>query len=104
MRFGTVSDTEEDVVAELLERRQVELARLLRELDGQVELNVRATYDEERLLAEIVQANPRIARLRAATRELPGGIGLPLANPYVNTSWVWGVTSTTSPTTSVPSG
>ena len=71
MRFGTVFDTEEDVVAELLERRQVELARLLRELDGQVELNVRATYDEERLLAEIVQANPRIARLRAATRELP---------------------------------
>src|SRR5437588_42551 len=34
------------------------------------------------------------------TREVPGGIGLPLTKPYVNTMCVGGATSTISPVTS----
>jgi hypothetical protein len=71
MRFGTVFDGEDAVISELLRPRQSELVRLLLKLDGQVEMNVRATYDKERLLEEIVRESGRVARLREATRGRP---------------------------------
>lgn len=63
--FGTVFDSDGDVVAELLEPRYEELVALLQRLDGLVELTVRAFYDEEAVLSEIVRDDPEVAALRA---------------------------------------
>lgn len=60
-QFGVVLD---DVVEDLLEPRHDELARLLRELDGLVELTVRATYREEDVLRTLLTEHPQLARLR----------------------------------------
>jgi hypothetical protein len=62
--FGTVFDSGDDVVAELLEPRYEELVSLLQELDGLVELTLRAFYDDQAVLAAIVRDDPQIARLR----------------------------------------
>ena len=61
LQFGVVLD---DVVDELLEPRQDELVRLLRELDGLVELTVRATYREDDVLRTLLVEQPQLARLR----------------------------------------
>jgi Gas vesicle synthesis protein GvpL/GvpF len=71
LSFGTVFESAEAVVGRLLERRRDELRRLLRELDGRVELSVKAFHREEAILAEILRENPRIARLREAVRTGP---------------------------------
>jgi Gas vesicle synthesis protein GvpL/GvpF len=71
LSFGTVLQSADAVVGELLEPRQDELRGLLRELAGRVELSVKAFYREEAILAEIVRENPRIARLRETVRTGP---------------------------------
>ena len=71
LSFGTVFETAEAVVRDFLVPRADELRRLLRELDGRVELRVKAFYREEAILAEIIRENPRIARLREAARSGP---------------------------------
>ena len=71
LSFGTVFESAEAVVRDFLEPRRDELRRLLRELEGRVELSVKAFYREEAILAEIVRENPRIARLREAVRSGP---------------------------------
>jgi hypothetical protein len=71
LRFGATFADRAAVVAELLEPRHAELTELLAELDGRVELLVKAYYREDVVLAEIVRGDPRIARLRALTRERP---------------------------------
>ena len=71
LRFGTTFADEDLVVSELLAPRHDELTRLLRRLDGLVELVVKAFYVEEAILAEIVREEPRIAQLREATRTRP---------------------------------
>src|ERR671934_113558 len=68
LSFGTVFESEEAVVRDFLVPRRDELRRLLRELEGRVELRVKAFYREEAILAEIVRGNPRIARLRETVR------------------------------------
>jgi hypothetical protein len=68
LRFGIVFDDEETLVRDFLAPRQKELAKLLRELRGQVELRVTAHYREDALLAEIVRESPRVSKLREATR------------------------------------
>jgi Gas vesicle synthesis protein GvpL/GvpF len=68
LRFGVVFDSAEALVEDFLSPRYAELVRLLRSFDGRVELSVKAFFREEVILAEIVRANPRIARLREATR------------------------------------
>jgi hypothetical protein len=55
-------------VRDFLEPRHDELAGLLRELRGRVELRVTAHYREEAVLAEVVRESPRIARLREQTQ------------------------------------
>jgi Gas vesicle synthesis protein GvpL/GvpF len=72
LQFGIVLEDEDAVVSQLLRPRKRELERLLRELDGRVELSVKAFYLEEAILAEIVHENRRVARLREATRTGPG--------------------------------
>lgn len=62
--FGTVFASGDDVVSELLEQRYEELVALLQGLDGLVELTVRAFYDEDAVLAEIVRDEPEVAALR----------------------------------------
>jgi gas vesicle protein GvpL/GvpF len=72
LRFGIVFDDESALVGEFLRPRQEELAALLRELDGKVELRVTAHYREDAILAEAVRENPRIAQLREATQRASG--------------------------------
>jgi hypothetical protein len=66
LEFGTLFASEDDVVAELLEPRYEDLVALLQQLDGLVELTVRAFYDEAGVLAAIVQDEPEVAALRGA--------------------------------------
>lgn len=71
LRFGTLFDGEDQVVSELLVRRRGELEDLLREVDGMVELSVKAIYDEASVMAEILAGRRDIRRLRERTRALP---------------------------------
>jgi gas vesicle protein GvpL/GvpF len=68
LRFGTVLADAASVVDELLAPRREELRALLTELDGVVELSVRAFYREEAVLAEIVAEDKRVASLRERTK------------------------------------
>ena len=70
-QFGTVFENGEAVVSEFLEPRREELRKLLDELDGKVELSVKAFYVEQAILAEIIRESPGIARLREGTRSGP---------------------------------
>jgi hypothetical protein len=75
--FGTVMRGEPEVVHELLEAQAPWLGHLLQRLAGTVQLNFRATYVQERVLAELVRGNPEIASLRERTRGLPSGVPHP---------------------------
>jgi hypothetical protein len=68
--FGMVLASREAVATDFLAPRRRELLALLEELEGRVQLNVTASYDEEAVLREIVAASPEIARRREQTREL----------------------------------
>ena len=68
--FGTVLRSQEAVESELLEARREELHALLERLEGRLQLNVKAVYDEETVLREIVESEPEIARLRRQSRAL----------------------------------
>jgi hypothetical protein len=68
--FGTVLATEEAVADELLGERRDELLRLLERLDGRVQVNVKASHDEDVVLPEIVASDPEVARLRERARML----------------------------------
>jgi hypothetical protein len=71
IRFGSVLEDEEAVVHDLLLAREATLARLLEDLRGRRQFNLRATYVEEVVLAEIVATNPEVRQLRERTRDLP---------------------------------
>ncbi|QWC83882.1 GvpL/GvpF family gas vesicle protein [Nocardioidaceae bacterium] len=73
-RFGTVLEGEQDVRAVLREERDRWAAELDR-VQGRRQFRVRALYDEERVLREIVTEDPRIAALREATQDLPPEVG-----------------------------
>ena len=68
LRFGTTFPDADTVVADFLEPRHDELVRVIEDFGDPVVLLVKAYYREEAILAEIVREEPRIARLRAATR------------------------------------
>jgi hypothetical protein len=63
MRFGVVMEQDDEVRERLLSSHQDELHEQLRQLAGKVEIEVRATYDEETVLREVVRDRPDIARL-----------------------------------------
>jgi hypothetical protein len=65
--FGTVLASEADVESVLLVGRHDELTATLKRLDGSVQLNVNAVYDEEHLLRELLGANKELAALRDET-------------------------------------
>ena len=72
LSFGTVFPDEETLVSDFLEPRAAELRDLLDRVAGRVELTLKGYYRQEAVLAEIVRTNPRIARLREATRARSG--------------------------------
>jgi hypothetical protein len=71
MRFGVVLEGTDAVRHDLLEARAQELHMQLREMAGKVEIRVRATYEEDALLREVVKENPDIARKREALSGQP---------------------------------
>lgn len=64
MRFGTVLPDDETVAVELLAARHDELHRQLTRIRGKVQYTVKARYEQEQVLREVVAGNPRIAALR----------------------------------------
>jgi hypothetical protein len=71
MQFGVVFDDAEQLRSRVLEPSHDLLAGLLDRFDGTIEMMVKAFYFEEALYAEIVENNPKIARLRDATKDVP---------------------------------
>ncbi len=71
MRFGVVMGDRQDVLGRLLERHHQHLRAQLQAFDGKAELKLRATYDEERLLSDVVAEDRDVARLRRSLRGLP---------------------------------
>jgi len=66
--FGTVVESVDDLEDALLAGRRSELLDGLKRLDGRVQMNVKALYDEDRLLRAIVASDREIASLRERTR------------------------------------
>lgn len=75
VRFGTVMEGDAAVREQLLEPRAQDLLELLAALQGRLQLNVNAEYDEERLLREVVRSSPPIAALRERVTALPENAG-----------------------------
>jgi hypothetical protein len=71
-RFGTIANGSDEVVAtELLEARHDELMKLLKKVEGRVQMTLKVDYDEEAVLREIVENEPEIDQLRQATQGQP---------------------------------
>jgi hypothetical protein len=64
VRFGTIASSVEAIQEKVLERRYDELVGLLDEMEGQVELGLKAFWYEEAIFREIVQEDADIRRLR----------------------------------------
>ncbi len=64
VRFGTVAPSVEAVQEKLLKRRFGEFHGLLQEMEGRVELGLKAFWYEDVIFQEIVEENPPIRRLR----------------------------------------
>ena len=73
IQFGSVIDDVESVRREVLEAGEDRLTRTLDRLTGLAQLNLRARYVEEQVLAEVVRADPVVAELRRRTRDLDTG-------------------------------
>lgn len=71
MRFGVVMDDAKEVRDRLLEEHGSELRTQLTEMEGKVEVRIRAAYDEQSLLREIMRERPEIASLRTAVAGRP---------------------------------
>ena len=66
MRFGAVMSDADAVKEQLLDRHHDTLLAQLAELEGKVELHLRAVFEETALMTEVVRENPDIAALREA--------------------------------------
>ena len=78
VRFGTVAESsgndnpEEIIKNGVLNERYQELAELLAEMEGKVELGLKALWaDMKMIYSEIVAENPQIAGLRSKVNRLP---------------------------------
>jgi hypothetical protein len=71
MRFGVVMDGAAEVRDRVLNAHAAELKEQLHRFAGKVEINIRATYDEETLTREVVRENPDIASLRESLQGRP---------------------------------
>jgi hypothetical protein len=71
VRFGTVAPSAEAIQERVLKRRFGEFHGLLKELEGRVELGLKAFWYEQGIFREIVEENPAIRRLRDALMDRP---------------------------------
>jgi len=71
LRFSTVAPDEEIVRLKLLSERRGELLALWREMDGRLELGLKAFWHEDTLFQGLVDENPRIRALRDALAGKP---------------------------------
>ncbi len=71
MRFGVVMEDADDVRTRLLAAHEGELSEQLDLLAGKVELSVRATYEQEQLLREVLNEDQSIAGLRDSLQGRP---------------------------------
>jgi hypothetical protein len=69
MRFGVMCQNDEEVTSGILEDRHDQLAELLDQLEGHVELVLKVTYHENELLQEILESEPEAAQLRDAVKQ-----------------------------------
>jgi hypothetical protein len=75
VKFGTVAESEDAIRAKVLHDRGDDLRRLLAEMDGKVELGLKALWEQERIYADIVQRDPAIRRLRDQLAGRPASEG-----------------------------
>jgi hypothetical protein len=75
VRFGTVVADGRALVDEFLAPQAERLSALLERLTGKVQLNVKAFYDEERLLKDVVAGSPAVAGLRQRVQGMPEAAG-----------------------------
>lgn len=71
MRFGIVMSGPEEIRRRLLDEHSADLRDQLTELEGKVEVRIRASYVEDALMREVVRAEPRIGSLRGALQGKP---------------------------------
>jgi hypothetical protein len=71
LRFGAVMESDEAIVRELLTPHHDEFRSALAEFEGRTEYVVKARYDEQAVLREVLAEQPAAARLRERIRELP---------------------------------
>ena len=64
VRFGTVAPNENTILENVLIRRYNELNGLLTEMDGRVEMGLKAFWYEEVIFKEILEQSPTIKQLR----------------------------------------
>jgi hypothetical protein len=64
VRFGTVAPSPEVVLETVLVRRYDELMSLLADMDGRVEMGLKAFWYEEVIFKEIIEQSPAIRQLR----------------------------------------
>ncbi|AKJ09642.1 gas vesicle protein [Streptomyces incarnatus] len=72
MRFGSVAD-DDDAVTQVLGERADHYLERLRELDGKVEYNIKATHVEDAVLHLVMAENPDMRELAEANRRAGGG-------------------------------
>jgi hypothetical protein len=73
MRFGVVVDDDDAVRREILDHNADALRALLEQLEGRVQMTLKAFYAEDVLLREVLSEEPEIARLSNALRGQPEG-------------------------------
>ena len=71
VRFGTVAPSAEAIQEQVLKRRYGELNGLLAEMEGRVELGLKAFWYEDSIFREIVEENLPIRRLRDSLMNRP---------------------------------
>src|SRR6185437_12134044 len=71
MRFGVVMEDTDEVRDRLLDEHGPELRAQLTEMEGKVEIRIRAAYDQESLLREVLRERPEIATLRSSVAGRP---------------------------------
>jgi hypothetical protein len=68
MRFGIVMEDADEIRRRLLDEHGPDLRAQLAEMEGKVEIRIRASYDEPSLLQDVIREHPQIASLSAAVK------------------------------------
>lgn len=68
MRLGVVMSGPDEIRGRLLDEHRDDLREQLAELQGTVEVRIRAAYEQEALMREVMREHPKIASLSQALR------------------------------------